>query len=61
MVKAVLTTNDGGIIQRTFQSMDELTDHVKKNHGLYEAIVAKVIHNAKDLRQGRDDRTVARA
>ena len=60
MVKAVLTTMEGNIVQRTFQDMDELTDHVKKNHGLYEAIVAKVIHTVKDIRQGRDDRTVMR-
>ncbi len=47
MVKAVLTTTDGQIVQRTFEDLDALTDHIKDNHGVYTAIDAKVI------RQGR--------
>ena len=60
MVKAVLTTTNGQIVQRTFEDLDALTDHIKDNHGLYTAIDAKVIRRAKDIRQGRDDRTVTR-
>lgn len=60
MVKAVLTTIDGQIVQRTFADMKGLTDHLEKNPGLYAAIDAKVIRRAKDIRQGRDDRTVTR-
>ena len=60
MVKATLTTFEDDIDQRTFQSMDDLTDHLKENHGKYKAVDARVIHRAKDIRQGREDRTVAR-
>ena len=60
MVKAVLTTNEGQIVQRTFEDLDALTDHIKAAHGRYTAIDAKVIRRAKDIRQGRDDRAVTR-
>jgi len=54
MVKAVLTTKTGVIEQRTFPTMNDLTDHLKKNYGLYAGIVAKVI-DTMELRQGKDD------
>lgn len=60
MVKAALTTYEENIEQRTFESMDALTDHLKENHGKYKAVDARVIRSVKDIRQGREDRTVAR-
>lgn len=59
MVKATLTTYEGAIEQKTFQNMEELTEHLRKNHGKYEAVDARV-RRAKDIRQGREDRTVTR-
>ena len=60
MVKAVLTTNKGEIVQKTFDDLDEFTDHIKENHGLYTAFDAKIVRSVKDIRQGRCDRTVTR-
>lgn len=58
MVKATLTPYNGEIVQCTFQDMDALTDYLKINHGKYKAIDARVIRTVKDIRQGREDRTV---
>ena len=58
MVRAVLTTFEGAIDQMTFDSMDAMTDYLKEKHGKYEAVVAKVVRNVKELRQGLDDRAV---
>ena len=55
MVKATLTTFEDDIDQRTFPNMDDLTDHLKENHGKYKSIDAHVVHSAKDIRQGRVD------
>lgn len=60
MVKAVLTTTEGKIVQRTFADMKGLTDHLEKNPGLYAAIDARVFRRIRDIRQGRDDRTATR-
>lgn len=58
MLRAVLTTHEGHIEKQIFCSMDEFTDHLKKNRTKYEAILANVIHTTQDIRQGRDDRKV---
>ncbi len=52
MVIATLTTYDGVTEQRTFHSIDALTEHLTENHGKYESVDAKTCE-AKDLRQGR--------
>ena len=44
MLRAVLTTHEGHIEKQIFSSMDEFTDHLKKNRTKYEAILANVIH-----------------
>ncbi len=61
MLRAVLTTNEGHIEKQIFHNMDDFTEHLKKNQTKYEAILANVIHTARDIRQGRDDRKVTQS
>lgn len=57
-VKATLTKRTGEIEQKTCTSLHEIANQVEADPKAYEGVIAKILFSVKDLRQGKDNRTI---
>lgn len=57
-VKATLTKRNGEIEQKTCSSLREIANQVDADPGAYESVIIKILFSVKDIRQGKDTRTI---